>query len=641
MRAWVGLLPPLLLLAAIVQAEVLPQGPATVRAESAAFLMSGQSGGELALAVLPVPEPKAEGLALFLELEGRSLRAAAQGSPFFLDLFVYAVGERNRVFAHYNQRLEVRRDSGVLARDGLALRVGLALPPGPCQLRVLARVGDTAFGLRSLPFTQPEPKEAVLLPPLVARPDGRGEGISLGRAVNLPVWPSARPLVVPGTEVDVAVGGSELPSGVPKARFQASGTVVSERALDDVEEEGDARLGRLSLKDLEPGIYSLSLQLGSLKSAAVEIFAAPPENAGATLWMDLLASAQAEAQGPARPAPPTGGERLRRSELGTAYLDVLHRLATGDAEAARQQLLDYEERAVFGPRPPGEERLAKAQDEVLRGLAEATPEALLPVLWLHATSAEQHLRRNRYRLAVLSAHRLDTVFDAVAALDTEERRHLADLFAVLAASHRRRSDLVRAQELFQRALALDEGHTSSLLALAGLAEREEDPDRAVEFLTRLLESRPEHTEALLRQALNRQRQGQSLTARRQLRELRSQDPPWVAVLACQELAHLERNHGRAGTAVVVLDKCLERFPQHAGLQLQLLALLDRSGDPRSAQLLASLDRAAPVTAQNERVRYNRWPEDDVRQGLEATAEVSRERLTLLASALQSLRVTGL
>lgn len=175
MRATV-LLAGLFLLGAVAAAEVdlRPRGRAVVRAETAALLLSDQQGGAVRLAVLAVPlaTPGDVNVTLLIEIDGTSLVAGHDAPSLWTDVFVYAMSSGREVLATAAHRfvLDLGRHRERLAGAGLRVVVGLVLPPGDHDLRVLVRAETGALGLAGVPVAVPEADEEAVLPPLQPSP---------------------------------------------------------------------------------------------------------------------------------------------------------------------------------------------------------------------------------------------------------------------------------------------------------------------------------------------------------------------------------------------------------------------------------------------------------------------------------------
>lgn len=193
-----------------------------LEAHSAALILSGQQGGELAASVLvapfPGPTPDTVRLALVVDLAGASLLApggeeataeateeAAEGTTtegageaedgdaesgddepesFVTEVHAYAVGPDDGLAAHFTQAFPLNRGE-LSARDGwvgVKFLGVLDVPPGEWSVRLLVRQRRSGrLALRAIPVTAPDfsgtadsgDAEPVLLPPLFPEPTER------------------------------------------------------------------------------------------------------------------------------------------------------------------------------------------------------------------------------------------------------------------------------------------------------------------------------------------------------------------------------------------------------------------------------------------------------------------------------------
>ena len=231
-----------------------------LEAHSAALILSGQQGGELAASVLVVPLPGSSAetvrLALVVDLAGETLLTAAgdagrddgkdedgdrdDGSgddggsddgaqTFVTEVHAYAVGSDDALGAHFTQAFSL--DSRELeARDGWAgvkFLGTLEVPPGEWSIRLLVRQRESGrLALRAISVTARElgapGGEPVVLPPLFPESTERwtlvgqsgsadrvgGFPLRLGTAVPGagPLVPSTRPVLQPGGRVFYLLG---------------------------------------------------------------------------------------------------------------------------------------------------------------------------------------------------------------------------------------------------------------------------------------------------------------------------------------------------------------------------------------------------------------------------------------------------
>lgn len=245
---------------------------------------------ELDARVLAGTLPPADGLVpvpVVLEVPVGSLLEERLTGSLDLELQLYAVDSRDGVQDLWLRRLRLDLDDvgETVARGGLRVLGGLALPPGDYRLRALVR--DAATGRTSLsttPLSVPADGGGILpLAPvvidrsgdwleLVALPSGPGatprDALSLGpTAVVPPVAPVVRRddwlefLVVTAGDGDVELSGRLLDS---LGREVAASDSVAFIDRIEAEDAGLAQhltrhLGRAVLARLEPGRYRLEV----------------------------------------------------------------------------------------------------------------------------------------------------------------------------------------------------------------------------------------------------------------------------------------------------------------------------------------------------------------------------------------------
>jgi len=237
-----------------------------LEALSAALILSGQQGGELAASVLvvpfPGPTPETVRLALVIDLAGGSLLAPGgeeataggaaeadaedtdaetgddeEAETFITEVHAYAVGPGNTLSSHFTQAFSLSRDElavgagrtgdGPRAWAGVKFLGSLDVPPGEWSVRVLVRQRQSGrVALRAIPVTAPDfssgPAEPVLLPPLFPEPSERWTLVRRSGPADRPgtfpldldaalpgagrLVPSTRPVVEPGGRAFYLVG---------------------------------------------------------------------------------------------------------------------------------------------------------------------------------------------------------------------------------------------------------------------------------------------------------------------------------------------------------------------------------------------------------------------------------------------------
>lgn len=272
-----------------------------LEALSAALILSGQQGGDLAASVLvvpfPGPTPETVRLALVVDLAGEGLLAPGKSAPneareeardepeeggrhdrppgtFITEVHAYAVGPGNTLSSHFTQAFSLTRDEPAeragRAGDGPGAWAGvkflgfLDVPPGEWSVRVLVRQRQSGrIALRAIPVTAPDfssgAVEPVLLPPLFPEPSARWTLVRRSGPADRPgtfpldldaalpgagrLVPSTRPVVEPGGRAFYLVG-----RGLPEPR---------ETTGEDPGAEGEsgwlARAYRPGTGPVEPG----------------------------------------------------------------------------------------------------------------------------------------------------------------------------------------------------------------------------------------------------------------------------------------------------------------------------------------------------------------------------------------------------
>ncbi len=641
-------------------ADVLvADGPAVVRLPTAALILNGQPGGAIGVAALATPLPLGGAklrVSVMVQIDAAALAAGggAVGGTTGLDVYVYALGPGDMVADVATQSLTVeaaRRD----AKRGLKVLTALDLAPGEYSLRVLASHRDSgAGGLDVQAFAVPalDGERAILTPWLlepaelwlVALPPGGAAQVQIRPVVDASglKLPAARPALAAGETVAACL---LVRPGPPPWKLRAwledRAGVRAEAPLDLREHRLAPWLGlemllvSLRVPDLPTGAYSLQV---SLESSEAEALVSPPlavdvDAADAAPSIVVLPGAEVSAyvNRPRRRVLP-------RDDLSTRYRQALQQLAEGDAAAAREMLIDLEERADRSAPGAIFKELEDIQWRLLSELSERSWSALLPVTLLHADLTAEYRRRGAAALAEHStrfSRRLAATLARRAGTPGERAdaaRALIDLAGRLLAAGRSGESV----ELFELALELDAA-SAAALGMAVSLERLGRYPAAVAALERLVEIDPAHAEGRLRLALNLGRLGKTGRSRPLLESLIADvTPQWVAVLAFQEMARIAMRENRLEAAIAALGMALERWPEQPGLRLQRAYLLDRAGRAIEARSLVARLVASPNgAAEAPRERYNRWPEGAVeaaRRELVARAERRRGELAQALAA---------
>jgi VWFA-related protein len=256
------------------------------RMDTADLLLGGQEIEELGARLRAGALPPVRGLApipVVLEVPGEGLLGGRERGTIDLDIQLYAVDARDGVQDLWLRSLELDLDKvgSTLARGGLRVLGGLALPPGEYRLRALVR--ERTSGRTSL-FTTPLTVPADgggLLPhdpmaidrsgdwvQLVALPAGPGgapsEVFAMGRAL---VVPPVDAVLAEGQALDFLVvtsGGDEIELSVRLLDAQGRRVVVSEAAALVAHQTSGRgplvrHLARAATDGLAPGSYLLEV----------------------------------------------------------------------------------------------------------------------------------------------------------------------------------------------------------------------------------------------------------------------------------------------------------------------------------------------------------------------------------------------
>lgn len=327
--------------------------------------------------------------------------------------------------------------------------------------------------------------------------------------------------------------------------------------------------------------------------------------------------------------------------IQSAYRGVLSRWAAGTRTQALADLARLEE-GVVGLDGTGLERLFKAEGQIVRELEARDPESLLPVLVLHHDTYASYRDRNN---PFLSTHARRMTL-ALAELYAERgagqgaKVSTARVLVSLGSYLQEASLLSLAARLYGRAVEFDPDSEVALLGLGALFEKSGKYEVAAKYLEHLVEVHPNQHEGRLRYGVTVARLGRTAEAERQLERLIAADPPgWVLNLGYQELAKIYAEKGADAKAVELLRRAVRRFPEDARLQVQLAAVLERSGESRAAleaaERVYSLRPAAAGGGESPRYRYSRWAPDALVTLRTSLRETSDARLGVLTQALTS------
>jgi tetratricopeptide (TPR) repeat protein len=642
--------------------RVLPTGG--LKVESAALLVSGEQGGSIQVAVLPLFVPGIPGrvrVPVVLEIDGATLLKGNSGDLLRIEICLYAVAANGSVQGSLLETIEadLSRVGAAVERSGIQYAGELSLPPGEQSLRALVRNGLTGeVGLRILPLTVPDPaKGPLLLAPAFSNPaPGAWVAALTKSALASPValadggLPAAQPVLGIGQEArcELPVWKLRAPDGLRIEVLRPDGGHVAELPARIEARREAAGLERLTVSftpaGLEPSRYLLRAAVPGTEAPAwsslVVVLAGGGEG---KVWAELLhggrsptRSAAAGRPEPARPAP----RRLDARPVRAAYRGALELLASGDEPAARRAVAALEAGLLAGPKAAAssaevaEIEIAQAQE-----LAAAAPQSLLPVAVLHEALYREALDR---RDAPLAAHAREVVF-ALAGLFAHHGgdagpRTAARLLLSLAARLVQSAPLGLAERTFSQVLTFDADNETAHLYLAVIAEREGRYPEAVVQLEKLLRSHPDNAEARVHLAVNLRRLGKPHDADRLLAGL-LQGPsataePWVLALAYHETARALLAAGRLDDAERTLRDGLKRLPGDEKLLLQLAAVADLRHDPAQARQLLAAFKPGRGGSGSARHRYTQLAATALEDAWTGLLRSAPERLPALAAALK-------
>lgn len=645
-----------------------------LRPEIAAQVFAGQAGGAVRLRALGLPAgPSAAGggaieLRLFVEIDGASLVesvAGGEGDLAALELYAYLLADGGRVagFLADGFVFSVSALGEAVWQSGLEYFGRLEAPPGRYELRVLVR--ERRSGASGLVRTAVE-APAAGAPRVLAifeRPTDRDPWVPV-RGAGLerddrgfllgppPLVPAALPVLTAGDPArTVLVGpgdGAEL--AAKKVRVEFGGP--SRRHVEaELAVEAGALVARFTPPPrLEPGTYTLVVDLGRDRaSRPVEVVVVRP-GSGSMRWTDAGLEVATTAVASASAAVPWAeskrgsgrgaaaqADRKRRDELTQGYRRVLTALGSGGGGdfAARNALLELEGGSLLAGDVAD---LALIEIEIADWLAAREPEALVPVMELHAALYRVYRDRRRFALVVHSRDRVEALaaLYATHAKSTGAQviagRALASLAGYVQAANLPASS----RRLYAQTLALDSTNEAAALGLASSYERYGDYPEAVATLQKLLAVRPGQVEARLRLAVNLFRTGRNDQARRELDALlATPEGGWVRALAVQEAARHRIESGDVAGAVGLLEAEVARGEPEATTLVLLAHLYDRQGNPRRS--IDLLEQVRPVVAAgpSSRKLYDSWPDAALGSMRRDLAAATESRAALLAAAFSA------
>jgi len=585
------------------------EGPAVVKARTAALLVSDMSGGGLRTQVLALPWASAgraggaqgrSTVLVRLEIDGGGLVRSVdgpveEGEPVPLEVFLYALSDDDEVLDAFTVRLglDPALDREVLSRGGLALTASLELPDGTHRLRHLVWSDSRLFGLGTTEVTvssqDPPPvawiaerPERWLRVPL-AVPDRldidpeRSAGESGGPSpAGLPVLSVCEDPDAPRPEVEVwwrVPASGSLGAADAEERNPGAVRLVAAGAGPAAEQEGEVhvpfevrerlpeaqgtRLLRVSFPAprLAPGRYLLSLHPAEGSSTQpVPVLVAPV--AAGEVWTRVLAGDQ-PADGEAEDAAPPDTPRPARTVAR----------ALPEEDAFRQQAREDYRRVVAG--------LVRRASSASRGEPADDPtdgaRSTDRITDSSADTAAGELARREAEL--LEGIASDDLNEALALLTATQRETAAEMLGPRAAG--------------APALALLHGKAAGLHYRAG---RWRLADLAAEQAARLAEghaaivgtpqARRDAAGLLTWLAADLRTAGRGRQALAMFQRSLAVEETDTALLG---LATLLERSGRPADAVPPLERLLERRPDHREARLRLAVSLARLGRTEAAR----------------------------------------------------------
>jgi tetratricopeptide (TPR) repeat protein len=669
--AWLGLC---LCAAPLAAAEEVPAvrilRTGGLKAESAALLVSGEQGGSIHVAVLPLLFPGSAGkvrIPIILEIDGATLLKGNTGNVLRIEVCLYALAasgpEAGGVQGSLLETIEIdlARDATVRAaveRSGVQYAAELALPPGDYSLRALVRNALTGeVGLRILNLAVHDPAAgALLLAPSFANPAADSWLAALSKsAQGSPAaladggLPAAQPVLGVDQEArfELPLWKTRAPEALRVEILRPDGGRAAELPAKIEARREFAGLDRLTVSftpaGLEPGRYLIrALVSGSDAPAAATPFVLLATGNEGKVWAELLhpqgpqsAPREASADHP-EPAQPKR-RRLTAGPVRKAYLDALHLLAAGDEPAARKAVAALEVSLLAGtgsamPEDVADIELGVAKDLVGTAGA-AAPQSLLPLAILHTSLYRDSQQDHR---PLVTTHAREMVFSLASMV--ADRRDAARVLLALAAQLVRSAPPGLSERAFRQVLTFEEDNEAALLNLAVDAERHGRYPETVSLCERLLRAHPDNAEARLRLAVNLRRLGKPRDADKLLAGL-IQGPAattetWVLALAYHETGRALVAAGQLDAAESLLRAGLKRLPGDEKLLIELAGLFDLRHDPAQARQLLAAFKPPRETAEAARNRYNRMPYESLDQVWNDLVRSLPEALPSLAAALQ-------
>lgn len=637
-----------------------------LRAEVAALIMSGQSGGPLPIEVLSLPlrtEGEKARLPLTVEVAWDPLLAGHAEDPLKLEIFAYALTPSGGLRGSMMQSFEIdteRLTDDQRGRGGLKFSGELQIEPGTYSLRVLARnpiSGDLGLRLMDLDV----PTEQAWLSPMLVDSDSAGwqalrqaydQGRSPGPVTFLDTLPEAKPVLTSRERIPFRILASRLdavPSELVIETVDYDGQLLSELAaeiehLSEPTQHGVRQITGHFQADLSPGEHRLRVRLQgdmgeSIRSPVLPALVSSAVDGGIS-WATLqpagltTTASSEQRRGSDRQASDSKTPRrnIKTDAMVAGYRKVLDHLASGEVRKASRALYELED-AELQRGFDILEALRSVEIETAVKIAGADPEALAPLLLLHHG---QYRKMRQRRLPLLSTHSRTVTLQLIELFlqrsKTPESQKLAVSLMASLGSEARQAGMIRLSEnMLRRVLNLDASNETALLYLGASAERTSEYSMAVEYFEQLVEAYPHHGQARLRLAVNLLREGRKRVARRHLENLvEGQHRNWILSLGYQELARLMLRDNDLDGAITLLRQGIERVPVDEKLYMQLAFALDADQqDEEMVKVLQAMELRARTHQESTRHRYTQWPVEALRatqERIESQLQRNSDRL---------------
>ena len=588
-------------------------------------------GARVPVAVLAVPFP-IPGAAdaqvpLVVEVGGPHLLAGHGEGMLDGDIRVVATDAAGNPVQSLVQPFALDGSDDTLQQTGLKLYATLRLPAGDYRLRVTATNAKTgAAGVWDGTLRVPDfaAGAAAMSPPLFPESADRWrvfqQSDSTHAALGYPFLGAAGDAFLPAASPRVGLGGAPFHVYVYGAesapqRFEARLVSADGRearvplevvAVGPGPIPGSRKLAlRLGEALPPPGRYRLEVTVSGASGTgtARAAVAVVPERIAAPQGISVVTQTTVPAEGLAPPVEPEEESPVVPARdwtpqaLADRYRELLVRGVSEDFELAARELADTELSATADHRPGQIKALRQVEEGILRRVEASGREALLPIIYLHYLEDLELVRRGEGWMIAQNRHWLSTLVQRWAGDDAAARRTGARLLATVGLS--------------PTALELDPTNDLALLRQAISAEKFGRFEHAQIWLDQLVAAHPENFHGRLRQAVVLRRLGRGAEAAARLEALAKHPsvPRWVAVLAVQELAEVQRSAGQRARAEATLREGIERLGAQE-LFVQLSFYLDEWQRPDEA--VSVLNRMPPHSDESSaRHLYNAPPEAEL------------------------------